>query len=175
VKVLLVNDVKTGSTVLGWLGDVVDVNEGYGRNYLIPQGLAVAATEANIKSLATEKTKRAGQRKHDRERLEQTAAAVDGAEAVIAGKVNPAGALFGSVTAGAIAANLRQQGFEVSDENVQLDKNIKQVGTYQLTVKFADDLTANITVVVVPEPENLSEGNESTVPRITTKDKKESL
>jgi len=145
VKVLLCDDVDR----LGWLGDVVDVREGYARNYLLPQGLAKIPTEANLKSLADEKARRAEQRIQARQRQEEAAAAVGGAEAVIAARANEQGYLFGSVTGGDIAANLRQQGFEVADEVVQLAEHIKQTGTFVVKLRFAEDLLANVNVVVV--------------------------
>jgi large subunit ribosomal protein L9 len=147
MKVLLCEDIER----LGWLGDVVEVKEGYARNYLLPQGLAKMATEANIKAIAQQKAERVEQRLHDRSRLEQAVKAVEGAEAVIAAKANEQGILFGSVTDSQIAANLRAQGFEVADELVQLPEHIKHVGTHAVTLKFADDLTAQVKVTVVPE------------------------
>jgi large subunit ribosomal protein L9 len=150
MKVLLCEDVKK----LGWLGDVVEVSVGYARNYLLPQGLAKVATEANIRAIAEEKTRRAEQRIQEGRRVEEAVKAVEGAEAVVAAKANEQGVLFGSVTARQIAANLREQGFEVADDVVQLSEHIKQVGTHTVMLKFVDDLTATISVVVVPEKEN---------------------
>lgn len=150
VKVLLCEDAKE----LGWLGDVVEVNAGYARNYLLPQGLAVIPTEANLRSLAEEKVRRAEQRELNRKRLEKTAAEVNGAEAVVASKANEQGVLFGSVGKSDIAKNLREQGFEITDEMVQLAENIKQVGSHSVTVKLASDLTAAINVVVVASSED---------------------
>jgi large subunit ribosomal protein L9 len=147
MKVLLCEDVKE----LGWLGDVVEVSTGYARNYLLPQGLATVPTEANLRSLAKEAAKRAEQRKLERDRLEEAAAAAEGAEAVVASKANEQGILFGSVAAGQIAENLRAQGFKVADEMVQLTEHIKQVGTHKVTLKFDKDLMATINVVVVAE------------------------
>jgi large subunit ribosomal protein L9 len=147
MKVLLCEDV----TKLGWLGDVVEVSEGYARNYLLPQRLAKVATDANIKSIAEEKAKRAEQRLQERRRLEKAAQAVNGAEAVVAAKANEQGVLFGSITESMIAANLRAQGFEVADEIVKLPEHIKQLGTHEVTLRFADDVTAAVRVVVVPE------------------------
>jgi large subunit ribosomal protein L9 len=147
MKVLLCEDIDK----LGWLGDVVEVNEGYARNYLLPQHLAKPATEAAIRSIAEEKAKRAEQRKLEGRRLQAAAEAVDGAEAVVAAKANEQGHLFGSVTAHQIAANLRSQGFEVADKIVQLTEHIKQVGTHPVTLKFAADAIATVNVVVVPE------------------------
>jgi len=145
MKVLLVTDIKT----LGWLGDVVEVSEGHARNYLLPQGLANVVTEANLKAIAEEKKRRAEQRKLGRKRLEEVAAAVEGAEAVLAAKASATGRLFGSVTPSDIAGNLREQGFEVPDDVVE-SCYIKEVGTHSVSLKFAPDLTATVSVVVVP-------------------------
>jgi len=172
MKVLLCEDVKN----IGWLGDIVEVNNGYARNYLIPQGLATVATKANMKSLAKEKTKRAEQRIKEQERLNKAAAAVDGAEAVLAARANELGHLFGSVTARDIAENLREQGLEVADEIVRLDENIRQVGTTQVTLKFTEDLTATVNVVVVAAGETPEETPQaepvSEVPSETAEDDK---
>ena len=146
MKVLLVTDIKR----LGWLGDVVEVSEGYARNYLLPQGLANVVTEANLKAIAEEKKRRAEQRKLGRERLEEVAAAVEGAEAVLAAKASATGRLFGSVTPSDIAGNLREQGFEVPDDVVAMGGHIKEVGTHSVSLKFAPDLAATVSVVVVP-------------------------
>ncbi len=147
MKVLLCEDVKG----LGWLGDVVEVSTGYARNYLLPGGLAIVPTETSLKSLAKEKLRRAELRKHEEERLEETASRVEGAEAVVAAKANEQGVLFGSVSPQQIAANLRAQGFEVTEEMVQLAEHIKQVGTHSVNLKFGADLTATVNVVVVAE------------------------
>ncbi len=147
MKVLLCEDVRP----LGWLGDVVEVSDGYARNYLLPQGLAKPATAANLKATAKEKAKRAEQRIHERSRMEEVAKAVEGAEAVLAAKANEQGVLFGSITGGQIAENLRAQGFEVADEVVVLPEHIKQVGNWTVKLKFDMDLAAAVNVVVVAE------------------------
>ena len=151
MKVLLCEDVEN----LGWFGDVVDVKDGYARNYLLPQGVGTVPTEANVKSLADEKAKRAEFRKLAFKKLEQVASAVEGAEAVVAAKANEQGHLFGSVSERDIATNLRDQGFEVSDEMVRLDGHIKEVGTHEVTLKIAAELTAKISVVVVSQDEKV--------------------
>ena len=147
VKVLLCDDVQD----VGWLGDVIEVSIGYARNYLLPQRLAIVPTKANLRSLAKEAAGRAEQRKLERERLEEAASAVNGAEAVVAAKANEQGGLFGSISGAEIAENLRAQGFKVSDEMVQLTEHIKQVGTHKVTLRFDKDLTAAVNVVVVAE------------------------
>jgi len=157
MKVLLCEDIDR----LGWLGDVVEVKTGYARNYLLPQGLAKVANEASIRAIAEEKARRAEQRKLEGKRLEVAVKAIEGAEAVVAAKANEQGHLFGSVNERQIAANLREQGFEVRDEIVQLPEHIKEIGTHSVTLRFRDDLTATINVVVVPdkqdEPEDEAE------------------
>jgi len=157
MKVLLCEDINR----LGWLGDVVEVNEGYARNYLLPQGLAKVANEASIRAIAEEKARHAENRKLEGRRLEKAAKAVEGAEAVVAAKANEQGHLFGSVTARQIAANLCEQGFEVAENIVQLHEHIKQVGTHAVALKFHDDLTVNVNVVVVPEQTDDSEPAET--------------
>jgi len=157
MKVLLCEDIMA----LGWLGDVVEVKEGYARNYLLPQGLAKVATEGNIRSIAEEKAKRAEQRIREHKRLASAAEAVEGAEAVVAAKANEQGHLFGSVTAKQVAANLREQGFEVADEIVHLSDHIKEVGTHTVTLRYSPDLRVRVSVVVVPEQEEGQEGESS--------------
>jgi len=147
MKVLLCEDIKK----LGWLGDIVEVNEGYARNYLLPQGLARVATEGNVRALAKEKAVRAEQRLRERRRIEKAAEAVNGAEAVLAARANEQGVLFGSISEAMIAANLRAQSFEVADEIVKLPEHIKSLGTHEVTLRFSDDVTATVRVVVVPE------------------------
>lgn len=77
--------------------------------------------------------------------------AVEGAEAVVAAKANELGHLFGSVGPREIAANLREQGFEVTDKIVQLPEHIKEVGPHTVTLKFSPELTTTVNVVVVAE------------------------
>ena len=161
MKLLLLNDVDK----LGWLGDIVEVKDGYARNYLIPQGLATVPTERSIKSLADEKARRAEARQLVRTQKERLATAVQGAEVVLSAKANEQGHLFGSVTEHDIADNLRKQGFDVADDMVKMGGHIKELGTREVTVRAAADLTATVRVMVVSQEqtvdatqENSSEG-----------------
>jgi large subunit ribosomal protein L9 len=155
MKVLLCEDVEK----LGWVGDVVEVSEGYARNYLLPRRLGIVPTKGNLRSLAQAKAERAEELKTVRERAEQTASAVAGAEVVISAKANEQGHLFGSVGPREIAANLREQGFKVADEAVRLGEHIKDVGEHTVEIVFKkpadagfiEDLTAKIKVVVAAE------------------------
>ena len=157
MKILLCEDIDK----LGWLGDVVEVAEGYARNYLIPQRLATQATDGNIRAIAEEKSKRADQRKLEGKRLETAMKAVEGAEAVVAAKANEQGHLFGSVTAREIAANLREQGFEITEKRVQLTEHIKDLGTHPVTIRFSAELTTTVNVVVVADKDDSPEGSET--------------
>ncbi len=144
MRVLLCSDVEK----LGWLGDIVDVKEGYARNYLLPQALATVPSEANIKALAEEKARRAEARQLVLEQKQRLVSAVQDAEVALTAKANEQGHLFGSVTERDIAENLRQQGFDVADEMVKMDGHIKELGVSEVTVRAAADLTATVRVVV---------------------------
>lgn len=153
MKVLLVSDIDK----LGLLGDVVEVNTGYARNYLLPRGLAREATQGNIRAIAGAKAKRSEQRLQERKAMEQAAAALSEAKVVITSKANPQGHLFGSVAGPDIAASLRGQGFAVADETVQLAEHIKEIGTRQVTIRFAEGITASVEVTVTAEEEQQQE------------------
>lgn len=159
MKVLLCQDVDK----LGWLGDVVEVKNGYARNYLLPCGIAKVPSEGNIRSLADAKSKKSEERKLAHSQLERVAEAVEGAEAVIASKANELGHLFGSVSEREVAENLRDQGFEIADNMVKFSDghHIKDVGTQEITLKLAAELTATVTVVVVPLTEDIESDDSS--------------
>jgi len=126
MKVLLCHDVEK----LGYLGDIVDVKNGYARNYLLPYGIATIPSDANVRALSDEKEKHAKQRQTELEKLKKIAEVVNGAEAVVAAKANEQGHLFGSVSEREIGENLRQQGYEVTDGMIKLGEHIKEVGTH---------------------------------------------
>lgn len=158
MKILLCEDIDK----LGWLGDVVEVTNGYARNYLLPQRKGIVPTEANIKSLSEKKAQRAQERKLAEGKLKQIAQTVEGAEAVIAALANEQGHLFGSVGPKDIAENLRAQGLEVPDAVVQLDEHIKETGEHLVTLKFSKDSTATVKVVVVAQGQSEETEDEST-------------
>ena len=159
MKLLLLEDVE----MLGWLGDVVEVKDGYARNYLVPQGLATVPTEANMRSLADEKARRAEARKLEGEQKQQLASSMEDAEVVLAAKANELGHLFGSVAERDIAENLRQQGFTVQDAMIKMPGgHIKELGAHDVTVKIAPDLNVVIRVIVVSQDETIDAVEEQT-------------
>ena len=159
MKLLLLEDVES----LGWLGDVVEVKDGYARNYLVPQGLATVPTEANIQSIAEESVRRAEVRRLDREQKQQLASSLEDVEVVLAAKANELGHLFGSVSERDIAENLRQQGFAVQDAMVKMSGgHIKELGTHTITLKITTDLNTAIRVIVVSQDETIDAVEEQT-------------
>jgi large subunit ribosomal protein L9 len=148
MKLLLCEDVEN----LGWYGDVVSVKDGYARNYLLPQGLAVVPSESKIRAMAEEKAHRAEQRNLVRAQLEKLAEAVNDASMEMRVAANELGHLFGSVTEHDIAEKLREKGFEIKDAMVRLSGgHIKELGTYEVSLKIAQDLRAAVHVRVMTE------------------------
>jgi large subunit ribosomal protein L9 len=135
---------------LGQLGDIVKVKDGYGRNFLIPQGKAKRATEQNK---ADFEARRAELEKHQAEILataQARAGKLEGFMVQISQKAGVDGKLFGSVTNTDIAEALKAQGFEVTKAEIRMPNgHLKQIGDYPLTIALHHDVTANITVSVL--------------------------
>ena len=138
-------------THLGDLGDIVKVKDGYGRNFLIPQGHAKRATKAAI---AEFETRRAELEKAQAERIaaQEVAGKLNGAEITIASKCGVDGRLFGSVTNADIAEAIDALGFQIKKSQVRTPLGaIKATGEYVITIGLMTDITADVTVKVVPE------------------------
>ena len=135
---------------LGQLGDVVKVKQGYGRNYLIPQGKAKRATESNI---AEFEAKRAELEKHQGEVLAEArtrAEKLEGFMVQITEKAGEDGRLFGSVGTIDIAEALKAQGFEVNRSEIRMPAGpLKQIGDFPLEIALHADVKATITVSVL--------------------------
>jgi len=156
MKVLLHRDVPD----LGYFGDVVDVSDGYARNYLLPQGMATEPTEVNVKAIEKERAQQAELRRLAREALLKVAGKVNEAQIKIEVKANEQGHLFGSVSSQDIAQALRRQSFEIQSKQIMLKEHIRQLGTYNVKLHFADDIEAEIKVDVV-RPEEQKNDDES--------------
>ena len=135
---------------LGQLGDIVKVKDGYGRNFLIPQGKAKRATEKNK---AEFEAKRAELEKHQAELLAGAQARAEklaGLTVQIEQKAGVDGKLFGSVTNADIAEALKAMGFEVVKAEIRMPHgHLKMVGDYPITIALHTDVTADITVAVL--------------------------
>jgi large subunit ribosomal protein L9 len=148
MKVLLTQDVFN----LGHAGEVKTVAAGYGRNFLLPRGMAVLATEGAVKSAERIKGKALERRAQDRANVDAQAAVIGGTTITLHARSGEKGKLFGSVTAGQIAAELAKKlGGEFDKRKVALREPIREVGTYSVPVRLTTDVAPVVTVVVVPE------------------------
>lgn len=147
MKLLLRRDIAN----LGLAGDVVDVKEGYARNYLIPQSLAVLPTRANMKAIEADKRRAEELRRQRRAELESQAARMREVEITISAACNVEGHLYGSVGPREIAAALRDEGHDVEPKQVHLHEPIRRLDSVTVPVVFADDLTVEVKVWVVRE------------------------
>jgi large subunit ribosomal protein L9 len=147
VKVILRESVPS----LGEAGDLVGVKPGFARNYLIPQGKAIVASEARVREL--EHHKRVVEEKLARElkALESVRKHLESLDIQISARVGEEGKLFGSVTAPQIAEILAEKGYEVDRRRIALKEPIKEAGEHRVPVRLHRDLTAEILVKVTPE------------------------
>ncbi|MEI6079436.1 MAG: 50S ribosomal protein L9 [bacterium] len=135
----------------GVSGDIVEVSEGYARNYLLPRGLAVLAQEGNVK--AVEHNKKVIQDKINQEKktAEKLAEKLSAHSCTIAKKVGEEEKLFGSVTSADIEAALKRDGFDIARKDIVLSDNIKALGIYTVPVKIYSGVEAHLKVWVVKE------------------------
>lgn len=147
MKVILSKDVKD----VGKKGQAVEVSEGHARNFLLPRGLAVMATEGAVRSM--EQEKQAVQRKKERELQEaqKLAAKINGTAIKITVRSGEGGKLFGSVTTADIASALLTQGVQIDKRKIELRESIKLAGTYRVDVRVYHDTIATFTLVVAGE------------------------
>lgn len=148
MKVVLVKDVSK----LGRRGQVVSVADGYGRNFLLPKGLALEATPANTRKFEGEQE--AARKRDEREAAEaETAAArLEGLSVTIKAKAGEEGRLFGSVTAKDIAAGIKDVAkIDIDRRKIELDEPLKTLGVYRVTIRLSARVTRGITVNVVAQ------------------------
>ncbi|MBE0426063.1 MAG: 50S ribosomal protein L9 [Nitrospirae bacterium] len=147
MKVILKEDVKK----LGNMGQVVDVSDGYARNYLVPRGLAVEASTKNIKSLEHEKRMIIEKAKKIRNSAQELADRISQMNLVIKAKAGEEGKLFGSVTSMDISELLKKEGIEVDKKKIFIDEQIKRLGTYSVNIKFHPGVSTQLNIQVVEE------------------------
>jgi large subunit ribosomal protein L9 len=138
---------------LGGLGDVVKVKDGYARNFLIPQGKAKRATEANLKEFESRRTELEKKANEQLQGAQERAEKLEGQKVDIAAKAGVDGRLFGSVTNADIAEQLKKTiGIEVKKAEIRMPQGpLKHTGEFPLTIQLHSDVLANITVHVVAE------------------------
>ena len=135
---------------LGYKNDIVNVKSGYGRNYLIPQGKAVIASESAKKVLAENLRQQAHKLAAQKAAAEERGKALEGVALTIAAKVSTTGQLYGSVNVAMVAEELKKLGKEV-DRKIITMKDIKKVGEYVALVHFHKEVTVEIPVTVIAE------------------------
>ena len=135
---------------LGYKNDIVEVKKGYGRNYLIPQGKAVIASSSAKKVLAENLKQQAHKIAAILAAAQKEAEALNDVTVTIASKVSATGALYGSVNAAQVAAELAKKGIEVDRKRVVM-KDIKTVGEFVATVIFHKEVKVELPVIVVAE------------------------
>ncbi len=148
MEVILKQDIKG----LGFKDDVVSVKAGYGRNFLIPQGVATLATDTNKKILAENVKQRSFKEEKLRKEATANAEKLAGVSINVATKSGDSGKIFGSVTNIQVAEALKKAGYDVERKNIELkEDNIKALGSYTAKVRLYKDIVAEVKFDVISE------------------------
>jgi large subunit ribosomal protein L9 len=148
VKVVLREDVES----LGRKGDLLEVAEGYARNFLVPRGLAMKATKGVVKQSDAMRRNREVREGREREAAQEVAAKLEGARIEVGARAGEGGKLFGSITNADIAAAVqRATGVELDRRTIDLAEPLKELGPHELTVRLHADVPATLQVEVVAE------------------------
>jgi large subunit ribosomal protein L9 len=145
MKVILQENIEG----VGHLGDLLDVSDGFARNYLLPRGKALDANPRNVKAFEHTKRLMAEKVKKDKLELDGYAKKISSVTLTIPAQVGKDDKLFGSVTAKDIAEGLSAHGLSIDRRKIQLAQPIKELGTHTVPVKLHRDVTANVSVAVV--------------------------
>lgn len=147
MKVILQQDVKGK----GKAGDVINVSDGYARNFLLPRGLAVEATKGNMNTLHDEKRRAQEKEAAADEQARAVKARLEKMELKIAAKAGENGRLFGAVTSKQLSEALKKQKINVDKKNIQLDEPIRTLGVTPVNIKLRPGITAKLHVHVIEE------------------------
>ena len=148
MKVILLQDVKS----LGKKGEIVNVNDGYARNFILPKKLGLEANGKNMNDLKLQKNNEAKVAKERLEAARELAKQLEAGKVEVAIKVGEGGKVFGSVSNKEIAAEVKKQlGLEIDKKKVQLKDALKTLGTHKVPVKLHPEVTAEVTVEVKEE------------------------
>lgn len=138
---------------LGQMGEVVNVKDGYARNYLLPQGKALRANDANVKSFEARKAQLVAQNLETKKEAEAVAAKLDGQMFTVIRSASDAGALYGSVTSRDAADAATAAGFTVGRSQVVMLKPIKDLGIHEVSVELHPEVSAKVKLNVARSPE----------------------
>ncbi len=146
MKIILKDEVEN----LGEAGEIVEVADGYARNYLIPKGLAQMATREKVHEIRQKQKARERRKAEKKEQAEEIAEDLAAENFEISVKAGEQDRLFGSVTTQDIEELLAEAGYEVDRRDIGLDENIKELGEHQVPIKLFEDITAEVTINVTP-------------------------
>ena len=145
MEIILLQDVKA----LGKKGDLVKVNEGYARNFILPKKLGLEANAKNMNDLKLAKAKEAKLAQEELEAAKALAVTVAEAPVKVSIKVGEGGKVFGAISSKEIATALKEQrNLEIDKKKMHLEDAIKTLGTHEVTVKLHKDVTAKLTIIV---------------------------
>jgi large subunit ribosomal protein L9 len=148
MEVILLQDVNK----LGQKDDIVKVKDGYGRNFLIPKGMALAATSSTKKMHAENLKQRAHKEEKIKAEAQQLATKLQDVKIVVGAKTSSSGKIFGSVNTIQIAESLKEKGFEIDRRNITLPEDqVKEVGKYKATIKLHRDVRVEVEFEIVAE------------------------
>ncbi len=148
MKVILIKDVKK----LGKEGEIKEVSDGYARNFLIPQGCAVEATQNKLKEAVEKDLRREKQKNKEEKAALQLKEDLDGKKVTICARTGAGDKLFGAITPREVAEALQKEfGIKVDKKKIELGDPIKHLGSYQAKLKIYPSIQANIEVIVVAE------------------------
>lgn len=148
MRVVLRSDVEN----LGKKGDLVEVADGYARNYLVPRGFAIRATEGIQKQADAMRRNRDARERRDREAAEAVAARLADRTVTVTARAGEGGKLFGSVTAADLAEAVQAQlGLEIDRRRIILDEPLKELGAVDVPVRLHTEVTASVHVEVVAQ------------------------
>ena len=145
MKIILRQDIQG----LGKMGDIVNVANGYARNYLLPRKMAMEATEHNIQLLEKEKKKMETQLLKSRQEAEELARKIEETTITISKEVGEGEKMFGSVTSADIVEALGKEGISVDKRQIILERSIKKTGLFHIPIKVHPDITATLKLWVV--------------------------
>jgi large subunit ribosomal protein L9 len=145
MEVILLEDVKS----LGKKGQIVKINDGYARNFVLPKKLGLEATPKNLNDLKLEKARQAKLEAEELAAAKELAGRIEACKVSLSIKTGEGGKTFGAVSSKEIAAAMKEQnGIDIDKKKLKLDESIKSVGTYEVSVKLHKEVTAKLKVTV---------------------------
>lgn len=147
MKIILKEDIHG----LGRAGQIINVKDGYARNYLLPRGLAIVADEKNLKLLEYQKRKFEEEARKKRQDAESIAQRLGELQLIIKAKAGEDMKLFGSITPATVAEVLKNEGFSIDKKQINIPEPIKRAGEYEINVKLHSNITAKLKINVVAE------------------------